>query len=64
MTNKIGGNERLSNPQDLVMMATKGVNKSPFTEWIMEEPKSKDFVVSSFKQFDGKSDPMDHIFYF
>ena len=46
------------------MMATQGVNKSPFTEWIVEEPKLKDLVVPSFKQFDGKSDPVNHIFNF
>ena len=45
-------------------MATRGVNRSPFIEWIVDEPKLKDFVVPSFKQFDGKSDPMDHIFNF
>ena len=45
MTKKIGGYGRLSNPQDLPMMATRGVNKSPFTKWIVEEPKPKDFVV-------------------
>ena len=64
MTKKIGGYERFSNPQDLAMMATRRVNKSPFTEWIMDEPKPKDFIVPSFKQFDGKSDPVDHIFNF
>ena len=46
------------------MMATRGVNKSPFAEWIIEEPKPKDFGVPSFKQFDGKTDPVDHIFNF
>ena len=64
MTKKIGGYERFSNPQDLAMMATRGVNKSPFTEWIVEELKPKDFIIPSFKQFDGKSDPVDHIFNF
>ena len=65
MTKKIGGGYgRFSNPQDLAMMATRGVNKSPFTAWIVDEPKPKDFVVPSFKQFDGKSDPVDHIFNF
>ena len=41
-----------------------GVNRLPFTEWIVDEPKPKDFVVPSFKQFVGKSDPVDHIFNF
>ena len=64
MTKKMGGYSRFTNPQDLAMMATRGVNKSPFTEWIIEEPKLKDFVVLNFKQFDGKSDPIDHTFNF
>ena len=64
MMKKIGGHGRFSNPQDLAMMDTREVNKSPFTEWILDEPKPKDFVVPSFKQFDGKSDPVDHIFNF
>ena len=45
-------------------MATRGVNKSPFTELIMNEPKHKDFAVPSFKRFDGKLDHADHIFNF
>ena len=64
MIKKIGGYGRFNNPQDLVVMATWGVNRSPFTEWIVDEPKPKDFVVPSFKQFDGKLDPVDHIFNF
>ena len=46
VTKKIEGYRRFSNPQDLTMMATQGINKSPFTEWIVDEPKPKDFVVS------------------
>ena len=64
MTKKIGGCSRFNNPQDLAMMATRGISRSPFTEWIIDEPKPKDFVVHSFKQFDGKSDLVDHIFNF
>ena len=64
MTKKIGGYVRFNNPQDLAVMATRGVNRSPFTEWIIDEPKLNDFVVPSFKQFDRKSDPVDHIFNF
>ena len=64
MTKKMGEYGRFNNPPDLVVMATPGVNRSLFTEWIVEEPKPKDFVVPSFKQFDGKSDPVDHIFNF
>ena len=64
MTKKMGGYSQFTNPLDLAMMATRGVNRSPFTEWIIEEPKPKDFVVPTFKQFDGKSDPVDHILTF
>ena len=64
MTKKISGYSRFNNPQDLDVMATQGVSRSPFTEWIVDEPKPKDFVVPSFKQFDRKSDPVDHIFNF
>ena len=64
MTKKMRGYSRFTNPQDLAMMATRGVNRSAFTEWIVEEPKLKDFVVHSFKYFDGKSDLVDHIFNF
>ena len=56
MTKKIGGYGRFSNPQDLAMMAIRGVNKSPFAEWIGDQPKPKDFVIPTFKQFDAKLD--------
>ena len=49
MMKKIRGYERFSSPQDLVVMATRGVNRSPFTEWIVNEPNPKDFTVQSFK---------------
>ena len=58
------GSYRFSNPLDLATMATCGVSRSPFTEWIIEEAKPKDFVVATFKQFDGKANPVDHIFHF
>ena len=64
MTKKMGGYNRLINPLDLVVMATRGVSRSLFIEWIVEEPKKKEFVVCTFKQFNGKSDPVDHIFNF
>ena len=60
----MGGYSRFTNPLDLAMMATRGVSRSPFTEWIIDEAKPKDFVVPTFKQFDGKSDSVDHIFNF
>ena len=49
MTKKMGGYGRFTNPQNLAMMATRGINKSLFTKWIVEEPKPKDFMVHSFK---------------
>ena len=64
MTKKMGGYGRFTNPQDLAVMATRGVNRSPFKEWIVDQPKLKDLLVPSFKQFDGKSDLVDHIFNF
>ena len=64
MTKKMGGYSRFTNPLDLAMIAIWGVNRSSFTKWIIDEPKPKDFVVPTFKQFDGKSDPVDHIFNF
>ena len=64
MTKKLRGYNRFTNPLDLVVMATRGVSRSPFIEWIVEEPKPKDFVVPTFKQFNGKSDLVDHIFNF
>ena len=54
MTKKIRGYSRFNNPQNLAVMATQGVSRSPFTEWIVDELKQKDFVVPSFKQFDRK----------
>ena len=64
ITKKIGGFNRFTIPLDLTVMATQGVSKSPFTKWIVEELKPKDFVVPTFKQFDGKSNSVDHIFNF
>ena len=64
MTKKIGGYNRFTNPLDLVVMATRGVSRSQFIEWIVKELKPKDFVVLTFKSFDEKSYPVNHIFNF
>ena len=64
MTKKIGGYNRFTNPIELTVKATRGVSRSSFTKWIVEELKPKDLVVPTFKQFDGKSNPVDHIFNF
>ena len=49
MTKKTGGYNIFTNPLDLAMMATRGVCRLPFIDWIMEESKPKDFVVPTFK---------------
>lgn len=56
------GNYKFQNPYNLAMMAARGMSRLPFTNWIMEEPKPKDLVVPTFKQFDGKVDLINHIF--
>lgn len=63
MAKKIN-NPRFSNSFDFLVMMNLEVNKPLFTDWIIDELKPKDFVISMFKLFDGKSDPMDHIFHF
>ena len=49
MTKKVEGYDRFNNPQDLAMMATRKVNRLPFTQWIVDEPKPKVFVIPSFQ---------------
>lgn len=58
------GSYRFQSPYILATMAAQGVSKSLFTNWIMEKPKPKDFVAPTFRQFDRKLDPIDHIFHF
>lgn len=53
MAKKIG-NYKFQSHYDLATVATYGMSRSPFTNWIIEEPKPKDFMVLIFKQFDGK----------
>ena len=48
MTKKMGGYNKFTNPLDLAVIATRGVSRSPFTKWIVEESKPKDFVVPTF----------------
>ncbi|XP_062098761.1 uncharacterized protein LOC133804631 [Humulus lupulus] len=46
---------------DLVSRTTK---KSPFSEWIQNEPKPRDFIIPSLPAFNGKGDPLNHLFQF
>ncbi|XP_062119221.1 uncharacterized protein LOC133832968 [Humulus lupulus] len=46
---------------DLVSRTTE---KSPFSEWIQNEPKPRDFVIPSLPAFNGKGDPLNHLFQF
>ncbi|XP_062075469.1 uncharacterized protein LOC133779531 [Humulus lupulus] len=46
---------------DLVSRTTE---KSPFSEWIQNEPKPRDFIIPSLPAFNGKGDPLNHLFQF
>ena len=49
---------------DMTEQVIRGVTQSPFTEWISDEPKPKDFVVPTMQSFDGSSDLVDHLYQF
>ncbi|XP_062074900.1 uncharacterized protein LOC133778903 [Humulus lupulus] len=46
---------------DLVSRTTM---KSPFSEWIQNEPKPRDFIILSLPAFNGKGDPLNHLYQF
>ncbi|XP_062080813.1 uncharacterized protein LOC133785610 [Humulus lupulus] len=46
---------------DLVSRTTE---KSPFSEWIQNEPKPRDFIIYSLPAFNGKGDSLNHLFQF
>ncbi|XP_062114459.1 uncharacterized protein LOC133825546 [Humulus lupulus] len=46
---------------DLVSRTTE---KSPFSEWIQNESKPQDFVIPPLPAFNGKGDPLNHLFQF
>ncbi|XP_062080162.1 uncharacterized protein LOC133784911 [Humulus lupulus] len=46
---------------DLVSRTTE---KSPFSEWIQNEPKPRDFIIPSLPAFNGKGDLLNHLFQF
>ncbi|XP_062080376.1 uncharacterized protein LOC133785137 [Humulus lupulus] len=47
---------------DLAKLVTRGVDKFPFIKWIQNEPKPKDFMILSLPTFNGKWDPLSHLF--
>ena len=47
---------------DLVVLAAKGINKSPFSEYIAKEPKPRDFIALFFLSFKGNSYKADRIY--
>ena len=49
---------------DLATLVIRGVKKSLFANWIMEELKLKDFTLPIFKMLEKNSDPIKHIFQF
>ncbi|PON45507.1 hypothetical protein PanWU01x14_258700 [Parasponia andersonii] len=49
---------------DLVEQTVQGINRTAFTDWIQMKPKPKDFTTLTFRPFEGKIDPLDHIYHF
>ncbi|XP_062113482.1 uncharacterized protein LOC133824574 [Humulus lupulus] len=49
---------------DYVDLVTRITEKSPFAEWIQNEPKPRDFVIPPLPAFNGKGDPLNHLFQF
>ena len=49
---------------DLATLVIRGVKKSLFANWIMEQLKLKDFTPPIFKMLEKNSDPIKHIFQF
>ena len=48
----------------LAALVIRGLSKSSFTNWIMAEPKQRDFSPPIFKIYKGNSDLVKHIFQF
>ncbi|XP_062074857.1 uncharacterized protein LOC133778851 [Humulus lupulus] len=45
-------------------LVSRTTEKSPFSEWIQNEPKPRDFVIPSLPAFNGKGDSLNHLFQF
>ncbi|PON45402.1 hypothetical protein PanWU01x14_259240, partial [Parasponia andersonii] len=51
-------------PDDLAEQTVRGINRTAFTDWIQMEPRPRDFTTPTFRPFEGKTDPLDHIYHF
>ena len=58
------GRVSIGSPIDKVEEATRGISKSPFTQWIVREVKPKGFNLPMLEKFQGKSDPISHLLRF
>ena len=51
-------------PEDKAEKAMRGISKSPFAQWIVEEVKPKTFNAPVLDKFQGKTDPISHLLQF
>ena len=51
-------------PEDKAEEAMRGISKSPFAQWIVEEVKPKTFNAPMLDKFQGKTDPISHLLQF
>ncbi|PON57911.1 hypothetical protein PanWU01x14_170010 [Parasponia andersonii] len=51
-------------PDDLAEQTVRGINRTAFADWIQMEPRPRDFMTPTFRPFEGKTDPLDHIYHF
>ena len=47
--------------EDKAEEAMRGISKSPFAQWIVEEVKPKTFNAPMLDKFQGKTDPISHL---
>ncbi|XP_062085511.1 uncharacterized protein LOC133791606 [Humulus lupulus] len=55
---------RSSYQMEVADLSMRRADKTLFTDWIVQEPKPKDFVIPTLPAFNGRGDPLDHIFQF
>ena len=53
-----------NNSIDKALEAIRGISKSPFTSWIIQEVKPKEFNPPILDKFDRKADPVAHLLQF
>ncbi|XP_062080621.1 uncharacterized protein LOC133785393 [Humulus lupulus] len=49
---------------DYMDLVSRNTERSPFAEWIQNEPKPWDFTIPPLPAFNGKGDPLNHLFQF